>query len=78
MKLPLFPALLLPLPLCVQAISFDEWRLLHFTAAELANAAIAGAASDPDVDGRSNYLFLERHNQKNHTRMLLARRELML
>ena len=56
MKLPLFPALLLSLPLCVRAVSFDDWRLLHFTAVELANPAIAGAASDPDGDGRSNWL----------------------
>lgn len=56
MKLPLFPALLLALPLSVQALTFDEWKLLHFTAAELTNAAITGAARDPDGDGRSNWL----------------------
>jgi hypothetical protein len=35
---------------------FDAWRFAHFTASELANAAISGDTADPDVDGIVNLL----------------------
>lgn len=34
--------------------SFDAYRQAHFSAGELANTSISGAAADPDADGLSN------------------------
>lgn len=36
------------------AITYDEWKALHFTAAEIADPAISGRHADPDRDGRTN------------------------
>ena len=36
--------------------TFEQWRALNFTAAELANPAISGPNADPDLDGLQNYL----------------------
>lgn len=36
--------------------SFDQWRLRYFSADELANPAISGAAARPDGDGAPNLL----------------------
>jgi hypothetical protein len=36
--------------------TFDQWRALNFTAAELADPAISGPNADPDLDGLQNYL----------------------
>ena len=38
------------------AITFDEWRAAHFTAAELADSNISGAAADPGRYGMTNLL----------------------
>ena len=38
------------------AITFDEWRATHFTAAELADSSISGAAADPGLFGMTNLL----------------------
>lgn len=38
------------------ATTFNDWRAGHFTAGELANAAISGDAADPDGDGIPNLL----------------------
>ena len=38
------------------AITFDEWRAAHFTAAELADSSISGAAADPGHFGFTNLL----------------------
>ena len=35
---------------------YTNWQLAHFTAAELANAAISGDLADPDGDGIPNLL----------------------
>lgn len=39
-----------PLP----PLTFAAWQALFFTSTELANAAVSGAAADPDQDGASN------------------------
>jgi hypothetical protein len=38
------------------ATPYDTWRTAHFTAAELANAAVSGPHADPDNDGWENFL----------------------
>lgn len=40
----------------VQDAPWDEWRLGHFTAAELGNPAISGALANPDGDAFQNVL----------------------
>lgn len=40
----------------VHDAAFDEWRLAHFTAAQLADDSISGATADPDGDGTDNLL----------------------
>ena len=37
------------------ALTFAQWRPVYFTAAEIADAAIAGPDADPDGDGLSNF-----------------------
>ena len=37
-----------------EAISWVDWRALHFTAAQLANVAVSGPTADPDGDGVNN------------------------
>lgn len=32
-----------------------SWRVMHFDAEELANAAVSGDSADPDMDGHSNF-----------------------
>ena len=53
-----FLFLLLMLANCssVHALTFDEWRAAHFTAAELADNSISGAAADPGHYGMTNLL----------------------
>lgn len=38
------------------ATTFDEWRAAHFTAAQLADSSISGAAADPGHFGMTNLL----------------------
>lgn len=47
---------LLALPLTVDALTFDEWRAAHFTAAQLSDPAISGAQADADGDGKVNLI----------------------
>ena len=59
MRLPRFlgPALLsLFLAAAAGALTFDEWRAAHFSAAELADPAISGEGANPTGDGFSNLL----------------------
>jgi hypothetical protein len=35
--------------------SFDEWRIVYFTAAQLADPGISGPNADPEHDGTSNF-----------------------
>lgn len=37
-------------------VAYQDWRTSHFTADELANAAISGPTADPDGDGVNNLL----------------------
>ena len=37
-----------------EAISWVDWRSLHFTAAQLGNVAVSGPTADPDGDGVNN------------------------
>ncbi len=43
------------------ATPWQQWRALHFTPAELANATISSADADPDGDGRRNLLEYAHH-----------------
>jgi hypothetical protein len=47
---------LLLVPFTSMAITFDEWRVVKFTASELADVGISGYTADPDGDGRRNWL----------------------
>lgn len=38
------------------AQTFEDWRVTHFTTAELANTAISGGTADPDGDGTPNLM----------------------
>jgi hypothetical protein len=39
----------------VDSAQFDAWRLAHFTAEQLTNAAVSGENADPDYDGMLNW-----------------------
>jgi hypothetical protein len=42
------------LPLKANAITYDDWKSIHFNAAERANSLISGEAADPDRDSVDN------------------------
>ncbi len=43
-------------PMQLRAITFDEWRALHFTTGDLTDGGISGYTADPDGDGRANWM----------------------
>ena len=50
----LIPLVLLTATLPAAAVTYDEWKAVHFTTAELADPGISGRFADPDGDGRNN------------------------
>lgn len=56
LRFPVLAALIAFLGAPLFAITWLEWRSLHFTATELADISIAGETADPDGDGSGNLL----------------------
>ena len=50
------PCLFPPLAASACALTFDEWRAVHFSTAELADPAVSGTEANPAGDGLGNLL----------------------
>ena len=48
------PLIFLIAALPAVAVTYDDWKAVHFTSAEVADTAICGRFADPDGDGRNN------------------------
>lgn len=59
-----------------QSLSYASWRLLHFTAVELADPEISGIGADPDRDGYTNgaeYMFNTHPRQPSEAERIRVR-----